>query len=447
MKNRDSSAEWRQLWYLVYAFGVAAILVFWWRATGHATIGTTYSVNLAIGNITGLIGAYAILWELVLLGRLPVLENVFGMEKLTVLHKWNGYTALTLILVHALTLTIGFAAADHYSLLHQFLAFNTTWADILKSTVGTILLIVIVGMSVGIVRRGYKYETWYYVHLFTYLAILLAFGHQFSDGSDFVGQPLFIVFWRDLYIVTAALLLFFRFFRPVYLMFRHQFKVARVVQETPDVVSVYISGRHLDKFKFVPGQFVIWRFFTKDGWWQAHPFSFSTAPNPKYLRLTAKAVGDYTKTLPSLRPGTWVSVDGPHGNFTTSRLTMPSLLMIAGGSGITPIRAMLERLPAVVKDLVVIYAVRTRRDLALAKEIEPLVAARGGQVKYLLSKEQAPGFGHGILNSANLDHLVPDVASREIMLCGPPAMTDSVVAMLKKRGIDHHHIHTERFAY
>ena len=67
--KRDDTAEWRALGYLLYALGAAAILVFWWRGTGHATLPTTYSLNLALGNVAGLLGTYAILWQVVLMGR------------------------------------------------------------------------------------------------------------------------------------------------------------------------------------------------------------------------------------------------------------------------------------------------------------------------------------------------------------------------------------------
>lgn len=438
---------WRLVWYCLYGLGVLAIMGFWWHATGHLTVRTAYSINLAIGNVSGLLGAYAILWQVILLGRLTFLENAFGLERLTVLHKWNGYTALTLILIHTVTVTLAFGAADHFTFVHQLVNFMFSWPDILKATIATALLIIIVFISIGIVRRGFKYETWYFVHIFTYLAILLAFGHQFSDGTDFVGQPLFRLLWLDMYYATFALLVIYRLLRPCYLMIWHQFKVDKVVRETSDVVSIYIKGKHLERFKYLPGQFIIWRFFAPGLWWQAHPFTISVAPNGQYLRITAKAVGDYTKQLPQLKPGTWVMLDGPHGNFTTAALSSPKVLFIAGGSGITPIRSILEKLPASVTDFLVLYAARSLPDLALRAEIEPLVASRAGTIKYVLSEETVSGYAHGFLTAENLAILAPDAADREVMLCGPPKMTDMVAKALQRDHVSHGHIHTERFSY
>lgn len=437
----------RQIWYWLYAAGTAVIAACWWHATGHETHASAYSVYLAIGNLTGLVGTYQILWQLVLLGRLPLLENTIGMEKLTWLHKWNGYSALVLIILHSIFLLLGYAIINHFNLLQQFNDFMFNWEDVLKATIATILLIVIVVISIGIVRRGFKYETWYYVHLFTYLAILLAFSHQLSVGSDMVGQPVFQAFWLLLYALAFGVMGFYRFAWPAYLVYRHQFRVEKLVHESPNMLSVYVSGRQLDKLSYRPGQFIIWRFLDRERWWQAHPFSISVAPNGQYLRLTCKQVGDFTLSLSSLKPGTLVSIDGPHGNFTTARLSQPKVLLIAGGSGITPIRAMLEQLPESVQDAVVVYAVRTRADLALRSEVEALAARRGVVVRYLLSHETAPGFATGTLDQDNLRALVPDVDEREVMLCGPPGMMDAVTATLERQGVPRRYIHTERFAY
>jgi len=440
------NAHWRWFWYVLYAAGIGLILYYWWHASGHRTTATALSVNVAIGNLTGLIGTYAILWQLVLLGRLTILENVFGLERLTWLHKWNGYLALTLILAHTLFLTIGFGLADHISLVAQFINFLTSWADVLQATVGTILLIIVVFISIGIVRRGFKYETWYYTHLFTYLAILLAFSHQFSVGLDFENAPAFRIYWYLLYVLSVGALIWFRFLVPMWQVYYYRLRVDHLEPANATATSIYLTGRHLEKLRYEPGQFMIWRFFTKGRWWQAHPFSLSIAPNGRYLRLTAKAVGDFTKALPALKPGTLVSTDGPHGNFMLDRVAGHDLLFIAGGIGITPIRSMLEQLPQNA-NAVVLYAARTRAEFAFTGELQQLAARPGVSLRYITSDEKAPGLTHGLLTKAILRALVPDAATREVLLCGPPIMMDMVTKNLVALGVPPRHIHTERFAY
>lgn len=446
MKSKSYTLQ-RLAWYAVYGLGIAVILWFWWTISGRTTSANGYGFDLAVGHVTGLIGTYCILWELVLLSRLTFLERPFGMELLTWLHKWNGYAAIILLLAHTLYLTLGYALVDHAGFIAQFVDFNLNWEDVLKASIGMALLVAIVFISIGIVRMRLKYETWYYVHLFTYLAILLAFSHQLSVGADFVGQPTFQAFWWGLNALAVGVIVLYRFLRPLYLVYYHRPRVDRIVAETSDVTSIYITGRHLGQLRYQPGQFMIWRFLTRELWWQAHPFSLSVAPGGEYLRITIKQVGDFTRLLPTLKPGTLVSIDGPHGNFTPQRITQPKVLLIAGGSGITPIRAMLERLPDRIKDVVLVYAARTRSDLALRTELEALMAHYGGTVRYILSAETVPGMASGVLDDVHLRELVPDAPTREVMLCGPPAMMNAVTGVLVEQGLSRQRIHTERFAY
>jgi predicted ferric reductase len=445
--NPRSYRSAQLFWIGLYAFGAAVAGAFWWNISGYSTHADLYSRVMAIGHITGILGAYCIVWQVLLLSRLTPLEDAFGLERVTKLHKWNGYTALTLLLVHTLALTLAYASLNQFTVLQQFIDFNLHWEDLLKASVGMALLIGIVGLSIGIVRMKLKYETWFYVHLFVYVAILLAFSHQFSDGADFVGHTINQLYWYALYGLAALSILVFRVGRPLYLLNKHRFRISQIVRETPDVISIYIRGRRLGEFKFRPGQFVIWRFLDKQHILQGHPFSLSAGPNDEFLRLTVKQLGDFTRSLDHLKPGTPVLLDGPHGHFTTETLSQAKVLMIAGGVGITPIRSMLEQLPEGVTNVALIYAAKTRADFALWSELEALIRAKGGTLRYVLSHETAPGFAAGLLDDEMLRTLVPDAADREVILCGPPAMMESVTQVLRRQGVRRSAIHTERFAY
>src|SRR5205823_3432242 len=109
---------------------------------------------------------------------------------------------------------------------------------------------------------------------------------------------------------------------------------------------VHLTGRDLRRVGTQAGQFFLWRFITRDRWWQAHPFSLSAAPDGQALRITVKALGDFTARLREIHPGTPVFAEGPYGTFTAARRRQPRAVLIAGGIGITPLRALLETLPA-----------------------------------------------------------------------------------------------------
>ena len=252
---------------------------------------------------------------------------------------------MTLLSAHAVLITVGYALADRISVPAEVKRLVTGYPGVITAIAGLALLIAVAVSSVVIVRRRLRYETWYFVHLYAYLGVALAFSHQLATGTAFVGEPAARVYWYGLYGATLAAIVGFRIVVPLARSLRHRLRVERVVEETPGVVSVEIGGVGLDRLGARTGQFFSWRFLTRDRWWEAHPFSLSAAPDGRRLRITVKGVGDYTARLRAIPPGTRVIAEGPFGAFTTAARRRPRVALIAGGIGITPIRALLEDMP------------------------------------------------------------------------------------------------------
>jgi ferredoxin-NADP reductase len=220
--------------------------------------------------------------------------------------------------------------------------------------------------------------------------------------------------------------------------------VARVVEEAPGVVSVEIGGRYLDRLRAQAGQFFSWRFLTRDRWWEAHPFSLSAAPDGRRLRITVKGLGDYTAALRAIPPGTRVIAEGPFGSFTTAARRRPRVALIAGGVGITPIRALLEDMPGEPGDITVVYRALRPEDVILREELDELAGRRGVELHYVVGDHRE---ARELLSPEHLLELVPDIAARDVYVCGPPAMTEATRASLDRSGVSRRHIFTERFAY
>jgi ferredoxin-NADP reductase len=205
---------------------------------------------------------------------------------------------------------------------------------------------------------------------------------------------------------------------------------------------VYLTGRRLERFTFRPGQYVNVAFLSK-GVWAPHPFSFSAAPNSCFLRLSVKAVGDFTRRIHELTPGTFALLEGPLGAFTVRGSDREKYLMVAGGIGITPILALIESLVGTPRDTVLLYAVKTAKDLVFASELRALTA----HCHFILSQSAASdGYEHGRIDRSMLARLVPDVRDREVFVCGPPLMMQAVIATLHALQIRGSQIHYERFA-
>jgi ferredoxin-NADP reductase len=245
-----------------------------------------------------------------------------------------------------------------------------------------------------------------------------------------------------MYGVVATLLIAYRVGRPLARMWRHRFVVVGTVSEGPGVTSVYVSGRRLAELDARAGQFFMWRFLTREGWWQAHPFSLSAAPNGRWLRLTVKALGDHSAKVDRLRPGTKVLVEGPYGAFTDRRRRQAKVLFIAAGVGVTPVRAMFESTATVPGGSVFIYRAGAPGDLALRAELDDISARRQAPVHYLVgSRHDHPEY----LGPDHIKSLVPDVGQREVYLCGPTGFSEMVSSSLRALGVPQRQVHTESF--
>jgi ferredoxin-NADP reductase len=212
-----------------------------------------------------------------------------------------------------------------------------------------------------------------------------------------------------------------------------------VVEEAPGVVSIEITGRELDRLGAQPGQFFLWRFLTRGRWWQAHPFSLSAPPGDRSLRITVKDSGDFTSGLSALRPGTRVLAEGPYGSFTAHARRRPRVALIAGGAGITPIRALLETMPAGPGDVALVYRAPREEDIVFRDELERLARVRGADLHFVVGPACE-------LSRETLARLVPDIAERDAYVCGPPGMVDATRASLTAAGVPGRHVFSERFA-
>jgi predicted ferric reductase len=296
-------------------------------------------------------------------------------------------------------------------------------------------------------RKRVSYETWYTIHLYVYLAIALGFLHQLFVGIDFVTDPVARLYWIGLYVAAVGTLLVFRFGQPMSISWRHRMHVANVVQEGPGVVSIYLTGRDLDRLPVRAGQWFRLRFLTRTGWYRAHPFSISAAPNGMYLRFTVKDLGDYTSQLQRVRLGTSVFVEGPYGIFTGATRTKARVLLVAGGIGITPLRALLEELPAAPGTLTLVYRATRPDDLVFRQELDQLAELRGATVHYLVGRRGSNELPYDPLEPKALRRLVPDIAERDVYVCGPAGMMDRVLSGLNRLRVPESQIHYERFAF
>lgn len=442
--TNDTCKKWAL--YVFALLNLAIVISIWSIHSGVALeSGRTASILRSLSNLSAILAVYLILLQLLLIGRTRWIERIFGMDKLSVLHHWIGIGVPALIIIHPVFLALGASWGTKNSWWTALWRMVNLMPDVGKAAIAAILFIVLVVLSVLIVLKKLKYETWFYTHLVMYLAILLAFGHQLQWGDDFkVGWTIW--YWYALYAFVLLNLVYYRFFLPVWMTWKHGFVVDRVVPEKDGVWSIYIRGKSLEKYKVKAGQFFIVRFLDKRNWWQAHPFSMSCAPNAEYIRLTIKRLGDFTARMGEIKPGTKVLMDGPHGAFTIDKAQKNKFLLIAGGVGITPIRSLVQSLVEQKKDVVLLYASRSCQEAVLKDELDAIAQQSALRFACIMSDDQTWPDEKGYLDKEKIQRLAPDLLERDVYLCGPPLMTKMVLSALHDSGMPKSQIHYERFS-
>jgi len=231
---------------------------------------------------------------------------------------------------------------------------------------------------------------------------------------------------------------------------RHNLRVTSVVEEGDGVVSVHVSGRRLDRLPVAAGQFLTWRFLGRHGWTRGNPYSLSAAPDGRSLRISVKELGDASAVLRSLRPGSRALIEGPYGRLTERARRSRGVVLIGAGVGITPIRALAEGLSYAPGEAVLLH--RFTDEPLFSHEFSTLARERGLRIVSLPGRRRGPHswLGDGVppIDDASvLRSLVPDVAQRDVYICGPDVWAASVERAARAAGVPAQSIHSEVFTW
>ena len=424
------------------AGGIAGLLALWWRQTPADRLQSLPDYLVMLAQISGLVGAYLLLIEIALMARFPWLERRLGSWLASAHRSLGGYLVL-LLCAHAGLVIAAYSVSLHAAPPEVLVSVLRTYPGVLAATAGLLTILAAGFTSARSIRRRLGYEGWHAIHLLMYPAATAAFWHQLTLGAQFSRNRWAAGAWAGLHTVVATAVISNRVVIPYLNNRRHRFRVSRVEEVGGDVVTVYIRGRHVAELKATAGQYFRWRFMSRGLWYQAHPFSLSAAPSADTLRLTFKCVGGYTRRLKRrLRPGARVLADGPYGAFTGVLRRQRGVVMIGGGIGVTPLRAIAETMPGYRRDIVFIQRASKAAELILTRELEAL--DRAGRLIYIPavgSRKNDP------LSADRLLELVPDIEDREVFICGSAGLASAVVRNLRSANVRRGRIHTEIFDF
>jgi len=406
-------------------------------------INTVYGAILSLSRLTALVGTYLSVIGIFLIARIPVVEKSIGHDQLVIWHRNLGPWSLYLIGAHFFLVVVGYAGQDQMSLAREIWRMLNDFAWMWWALAGFVLMVQAGITSYKKARTKYSYETWWILHMLTYGAVASAFMHQIQNGQMFIEHPLNRAYWIGLYALMAFSVVWCRFLMPVVRSLRHDLRVESVVQESPGVYSVIMKGRNLAKLGAEGGQFFEWRFLTRGHFLVAHPYSLSAAPTARYMRITVKGLGDHSRSLATIKSGTRVLIEGPYGAFRAGQARSKRVVLIGGGIGVTPVRALLDEFKDSVQ-IDFIYRVSREEDLALRGELDQIAAQSGGltRVHYLVgSRREHP------MDAAHLLSVVPGVRQSDIYICGPKPLVAAVVGAARELGMSADQVHHEEFEF
>jgi len=426
--------------------GGVEMLTLWWLQTPAARVQNASEELIMGAQLTGLLGGYLLLIEVALMARLPWLERRIG-SWLASLHRYLGGYLMMLLTMHVTFVLIGYSLSLGAPVPTVLIGILRTYPDVLIATISYLLLLGLGLSSIRKIRRRLGYERWHAIHLVAYPAGVLAFGHEIAMGAQFTRNMIARDTWTAINVVVALAVLYHRFYLPLKRHMRHRLRISHIVAEAPDTISVYITGIDIDRLNAQGGQYFRWRFIAPGCWYQTHPFSLSAHPTDNTLRLTVKGVGAYTRRLKRrLRPGQRVLADGPYGAFTAFLRRRKKVLLIGGGVGVTPLRAIAESLGGNERDVIFAQRASTEDDLLMVDELTRM--QRQGKLTFLpvlgirgKTRREDP------MHPLRLREAIPDLREREVFICGSPGMVAATIRNLHRAGVKRTYIHTELFDF
>jgi predicted ferric reductase len=387
-----------------------------------------------VGLLCGIVGATLFACNFILSARIGWIEEVLqGLPKVYNLHHLLGGVAFILLLVHPVFLGLQYLPSSVEAAAAFF------WPnvnDIPKLLGMTALSVLSVLLFITFFIR-IAYHNWKSTHQWLGLALLLASLHVYLIPGHLDASP-----WLRGYMVflmIAGLIAFsYRVLFGRWLVHRYPFVVDAVTLHNSLATEVQLVPQ-AQPVSYQAGQFFFLRVYSSSRITrEAHPFSFTSSPTQKAISLAAKNAGDYTSTLPQLKKGIKVDIEGPYGRFLLNK-GGSNQIWIAGGIGITPFMSRARQLTLDYKGEIQLYYVIKNKDQALfVKELRDIASKIPGFRLQVWESEQLGKFKVEAMDAF-------DQLETRFFICGPTGMMADLKQQLKTKNIPRHHIFTEEF--
>jgi stearoyl-CoA 9-desaturase NADPH oxidoreductase len=228
-------------------------------------------------------------------------------------------------------------------------------------------------------------------------------------------------------------------------------RVEQVLPETDDAATLVIRPGWGWRYDHRPGQYVGIG-VQVDGRFQWRSYSVSSPPrrSGRTISITVRAMPEgklSAHLVNGLAPGTIVRLALPEGDFVLPEPPPAKMLFLVGGSGVTPVMAMLRTMDRrarendrAMPDVVMHYSSPTPERMIFRDELDRLEREHEALTVHRLHTDSA-----GMLDLADLDSICPDWRERETWACGPGPMLDAITEHFEAAGLEDR-LHLERFS-
>ncbi len=399
----------------------------------------------------GMLAFAIILVEFVLSGRFRSISAHIGMDVTMRVHQLFARTALVLALIHPFLYRSDFNPPLPWDVTQQA---TVTW-DFTALATGVAAWVLLPGfvlLAIGRDRSGFTYETWRWMHGLGALLIVALLLHHALTAGRYSADPVLAGLWCLLLAVAVLSLVNVYLVKPL-AQLRRAWTVASIRPLSLKTWEVTLEPQGHAGLAYEAGQFVWLNIGNSAFSLRENPFSISSAPGAgAQVQFVIKELGDFTRGLGAVAPGTRAYLDGPHGNLVVTDRAEPGIALIAGGVGIAPLLGILRQLhlDGDARPTALVYGNRVEAQIVYREELEGLARDHGTQVIHALSEPPLGWDGRvGMADAALIREVFakPEMRGWLYVLCGPPAMMAGVEDALIELGVPARQILSERFSY
>ncbi len=228
----------------------------------------------------------------------------------------------------------------------------------------------------------------------------------------------------------------------------HTWTVVDTRQETCDTTTIFLEPQGAMPL-YIPGQYLtvlLPHFEPVEG----KSYSISSIPSDPHLSLTVKSIGNFSRSLCTLRLGDHITTSSPYGFFYPELGDDRPLIFIAGGIGIVPCMSIIrnELVHDITRDLILFYSNKTREESVFLETLTFLETNHPHfKTLHHLTREQVPLAGciNGRISGAQIQDKISNYTDADFFVCGSIGFTKGLWQELRTIGVESNHIYTEGF--